>query len=147
MSAKNVSIHHVDLTDSDDTVQVAARRMYDHKVGTLVVCDDRRRPIGLLTDRDLAVRIVGEAKDPLTTTVEEVMTREPQCVAQDAPIERVLKTMRSGPYRRLPVVDDAGELVGLISLDDVLAHITEEFREIGTLLAREDPSSLAVGSG
>ena len=71
------------------------------------------------------------------------MTREPRCVPEDTPIESALQSMRAGPYRRLPVIDSDGVLVGLVSLDDILRLLTEEFYEIGSLLKREDPSSLA----
>ena len=144
MSVGRICVREVELADPDEAVQLAARRMHDHNVGTLVVCDASRRPVGMLTDRDLAVRVVAESRDPGQTAVGEVMTRNPHIVQEDTPIEMALKSMRAGPCRRLPVVDSNGSLVGLVSLDDVLSLLTEEFNEIGTLLKREDPSSLAA---
>jgi CBS domain-containing protein len=97
----------------------------------------------MLTDRDLAIRVVAEGRDPGSTTVADVMTSHPLCVREDAPIEMALKSMRAGPCRRVPVVDDDRKLVGIVSLDDILSLLTEEFNDIGTLLQREDPSRLA----
>jgi CBS domain-containing protein len=117
--------------------------MHSRNVGTLVVCDRERHPVGMLTDRDLALRVVAEGRDAGTTAVGEIMTKNPLCVREDAPIEMALKSMRAGPCRRVPVVDSDRRLVGLVSLDDILRLFTEEFNEIGTLLEREDPSRLA----
>ena len=144
MSISRIFVREVDLTDPGESAQIAARRMHDRNVGTLVVCDQARRPVGMLTDRDLAVRVVAAGRDPACTRVGDVMTGEPLSVAPDASVEAALKAMRNGPCRRLPVVDEQGVLAGVVSLDDILSLLTQEFNEIGTLLRREDPSSLAA---
>ncbi len=71
------------------------------------------------------------------------MTRLPQMIGEDAPIEEALGLMRCGPYRRLPVVTRDGRLVGILSLDDILDLLAEEFGEIGRLLRKESPESFA----
>ena len=88
--------------------------MHDRKVGSLVVTNVQNYPIGIVTDRDLAVRVVAAGKSPDDTPVEEVMSLLPKVIRQDTPIEDALSAMRAGPYRRLPVVDDASRLVGLL---------------------------------
>ena len=143
MSAGRICVREVDLTEADESAQVAAQRMNDRNVGTLVVRDEEGAPVGIITDRDLAVRVVGRGLDPLTTTVGELMTGCPQTVEEETSLEAALSVMRSGPFRRLPVVDRDGRLVGLLSLDDILDLLTEEFKEIGELLRREGPASLA----
>lgn len=143
MSVGRICVRDVDTAEAGEPVQVAAARMCDRKVGTLIVVGEGRRPIGILTDRDLAVRVVAHSRDAAGTTVEEVMTRFPATVREETPIEMAIQEMRQGPFRRLPVVDDDGCLVGLISLDDILDLLTEEFNEIGELLRREGPASLA----
>jgi CBS-domain-containing membrane protein len=72
------------------------------------------------------------------------MTHAPTTVSEDASIESALSLMRSGRFRRLPVVDAGGNLVGLLSLDDVLILLAEEFTQIGSLLERETPRGVAV---
>ena len=71
------------------------------------------------------------------------MTVEPKTISEDASIESALSLMRSGGIRRLPVVDKYGGLVGLLSLDDVLMLLAEEFTQIGQLLERETPPAIA----
>jgi CBS domain-containing protein len=143
MSVGRICTREVDLTEPNEPVQMAARRMHSRNVGTLVVCDPDKHPVGMLTDRDLAIRVVAEGHDPGNTPVADVMTKNPFCVREDAPIEMALKAMPAGPCRRVPVVDDERRLVGLVSMDDILRLLSEEFKDIGTLLEREDPSRLA----
>lgn len=124
-------------------MQVAAQRMNSRNVGSLVVVDAENRPIGMLTDRDLAMRIVGESRDATQTKVGDVMSPVPRTVNEQAEIEEALSLMRTGPCRRMPVVNDAGVLVGLVSLDDILQSLAGEFRGIDQLLQHESPASLA----
>ncbi len=143
MSIGRICVREVDLAGPDETVQVAAGRMNARNVGALVVLDVDSRPIGILTDRDLALRVVGKGLDPTTVSVSEVMTRAPDAVREDTPIETAIFRMRVGPFRRLPVVDGLGKLVGIVTLDDILDLLSEEISEIGRLVQRESPASLA----
>ncbi len=143
MSVGNICVRNVDTVSPDDSAQLAAGRMHDHKVGTLVVQNTEGRPVGIITDRDLAIRVIAPGLDVTTTDVADVMTSTPETVTEDTPIESALRLMRSGPYRRLPVVDSHGTLVGLISLDDMLKHLVDEFDQITELLQEESPDSLA----
>ena len=143
MSVGSVCVKDVDLAAPEESVQIAAQRMYSRKVGTLVVLGEDRKPIGLITDRDLTVRVLAGGRDPFQTTVSDVMTRTVHTVAEDEPVESALSVMRSASVRRVPVVDDAGGLVGLVSLDDILTLLTEEFNAIGKLIEQESPESLA----
>ena len=145
MSVGRICSREVDLAEPQESAHQAAGRMHSRMVGTLVVLDEENRPIGILTDRDLAVRVVAEGRSPTETTVEQVMTPDPHKLSEHAPIEEALGVMRAGRVRRLPVVDHEGALVGLLSLDDVLGLLAEEFRDIGQLLEEESPESLARG--
>jgi CBS domain-containing protein len=142
MSVGRICNREVDLADLDESVQVAAVRMNSRNVGTLVVVDAQSRVIGILTDRDLALNVVGKGRDPATTTVGEVMTKCPDSVQEETAIEAAISRMRAGPYRRLPVIDRDRKLVGLISLDDILDLLSEEFQEIGRLVRQEGPAAL-----
>jgi len=143
MSSGRICMRSVDTASMDESVFVAAQRMDARKVGSLVVVDSEGHPLGLLTDRDLAVRVIAEALDPNETMVSQVMTRLPQIIREETPIEEALGIMRCGPYRRLPVVTRDGRLAGILSLDDILNLLAEEFGEIGRLLHKESPQSLA----
>lgn len=142
MSVGRICIREVDTADVTETVQEAAERMCARNVGTLIVLNPEHQPLGIVTDRDLAIRVVARGKDPFTTTVGEIMTLFPRTVHEETAIEDAIPIMRVGPFRRLPVVDHEGKLVGLLSMDDVLELLAEEFREIGQLLRAERPDSL-----
>ena len=139
MSAGRICVRDVDTATANETVQAVAERMLSRAVGALVVLNDEREPIGIVTDRDLTIRVLAAGKDGAQTRVCEVMTAGPRTVREDTPIEQALAIMRAGRFRRLPVIDKEGKLAGLLSLDDVLELLVEEFRDIGDLLGGESP--------
>jgi CBS domain-containing protein len=139
MSVDRICVREVDIAERTESVLLAAQRMFDRDVGTLVVVDHGRRPVGLVTDRDIALRATATGRDPTTIRVTEIMTVDPQTVTEDTPIETALSLMRSAACRRLVVVDATGRLAGILSLDDVLGLLAEEFTTIGTLLERVAP--------
>jgi CBS domain-containing protein len=138
MSVGAICCREVDLVDATETASEAARRMKARGVGTLVVIDEGERPVGLITDRDLALRVLGAGKDS-ATRVREIMTPSPRLVSEDTPIEAALAVMRAAKCRRLPVTDRDGKLVGIVALDDVLALLAEELELVGGLLRGEAP--------
>lgn len=143
MTVGRLCVRDVDTAEPNDTVQVAAQRMHSRNVGTLVVLDPAEQPIGLITDRDLTIRVLAKGRDGSQVTVDEIMTQDIRSVDEDCPIEAALEAMRAGPFRRVPVVDKKGRLVGLLSIDDVLDLLVAEFQTIGRLLNKECPSELA----
>jgi CBS domain-containing protein len=127
----------------NETALIAARRMQSRSVGSLIVVDKQHRPQGVLTDRDLVVRVIAENHDPSETLVSQAMSRLPETIREETSIEEALRIMRCGPYRRLPVIAADGRLLGILSLDDILDLLAEEFGEIGRLIRKESPRSLA----
>lgn len=134
MSVERICTRATIFAGEGESARLAAQRMAEHHTGTLVVLNDRRQPMGMLTDRDLVTRVMASGKDPDKVLVGEVMTRNPITVSKDVPIEAALGLMRSGGFRRLPVVGDCEELIGVLSLDDVLSLLAEEFMSIGELV-------------
>ncbi|MBI2481233.1 MAG: CBS domain-containing protein [Planctomycetia bacterium] len=143
MSVGRICTREVDLAQMDESVWQAAERMHQRAVGTLVVIDDDKKPIGIVTDRDLVERVLAKFLDPGATTVGQVMTQAPETVSEQDAIEHAITVMRRERCRRLPVVDDKGELVGLLSLDDVLQLLAEELTSVGELLERQTPQAAA----
>lgn len=143
MSVGRICVREVDLVDADESARQAAQRMHQRAVGSLVIVSSDNQPVGILTDRDLVERVLAQGKDPNATRVGQVMTADPKTVSEDASIESALSLMRGGRFRRVPVVDGDGKLVGLLSLDDVLILLAEEFTQIGQLLERETPRGVA----
>jgi CBS domain-containing protein len=113
--------------------------MREADVGTLIVLDEKRNPVGVLTDRDVTLRCVAEARDPDETPVSAVMTAPLLCVAESAPIEEALRRMAGIGARRLGVTDESGQLAGVLSVDDVVDLLVEEAETIGRLLQRRHP--------
>lgn len=137
MSIGRVCSREVHLAEANESAAIAAMRMRNQQVGTLVVLDDHKRPIGIVTDRDLVIRVMAAGKDPHSCTVGKVMTRSPRVIGEDASIEDALAEMSELGVRRMLVVDREHRLAGIVSLDDVLSLVGEEISRIGRLLDRQ----------
>jgi CBS domain-containing protein len=146
MSVGQICVREVDTANPDETVVVAAERMHQRAVGTLVVVNDTDQVVGIVTDRDLVSRVLAKGRNPTETSVGQVMTVGPKTVSEQTSIESTLLIMRSGRFRRIPVVERDNKLVGLITLDDILMLLAEEFTQIGRLLTRETPRAIIENS-
>jgi len=128
------------FTRPNESVRSAALLMREHHVGSLVVVDEaggRRIPAGILTDRDIAVGVVALGLDPAATLVGAVMSPEVIVEREDRGVAETVALMRQKGLRRLPVVDRAGSLVGLVSADDLLELLAEELTGLASMVARE----------
>ena len=143
MTLGRICQRDIDTAEPYDTVRAAAQRMASRCVGTLLVLDARRHPVGILTDRDIALRVIGEGREPAATLVSDVMTREPRTLSELASVEDALALMRTHGIRRLPVVAPSGELVGVVSLDDILGLLADEMWQMGRLIRKSSPQVLA----
>ena len=120
----------------DATVEEAARSMRTKNVGAVVVVRDSR-PAGILTDRDVAVGVVGRARNPTLVKVGEVMRKNPTVIPEHAGILDAARLLGRKGVRRLPVVNTRSELTGIISLDDILVLLTSEMGHIASALSQE----------
>lgn len=150
MNIGKVCSREVHLAAPTDTVVRAAGRMKEHNVGTLVVTDSDGRPTGILTDRDLVVRVLAEGRNPAQLRVQDAMTAHPRTIDQLASIEEALATMRSLGVRRMPVVGSRGELAGMISVDDVLPLLVQELGNLSRVFGHSaggasPPATIAAG--
>ncbi len=115
-----------------DRVDAAARRMGEENVGFAPVCEDDGRPVGAITDRDLALRVCGHDRRAGRTHVEEVMTREVLTCRASDDLERAEALMADRHKNRIIVVDARGKTVGVISVADLVARGADG-RAIATL--------------
>jgi CBS domain-containing protein len=97
--------------------------MRTNDIGDVLVEDDEGRLLGILTDRDIAIRATAEGSDPTTTTVGEVYTRDITALAPMDTVTDAMQLMRAGDIRRLPVVE-SGKAIGIVSLGDVSIETT-----------------------
>lgn len=141
MSAGRICTRIMATASPDESVRAAARRMAQYDVGTLVVVKENRgtRAVGIITDRDIALRCVAEKLDPDEALVSEVMTAPAHSVSNDTTIEDALDQMASVGTRRLVVTADGDRPAGLLSLDDVLDLLVRETVAIGRLLGKQQP--------
>jgi CBS domain-containing protein len=117
----------------------AARLMREHHIGSVVVVDRAAqgpRPVGMVTDRDIAVGVVAPGLDAEAIPVEGVMRPGVACIEESEGVGRAVALMRSEGVRRLPVVDAGGTLVGLLAADDLLDLLGEEMQGLAGMLAR-----------
>lgn len=128
------------VADRTTSVFEAARLMREYHVGCLVVVeslDGPRRPIGLVTDRDIVVEVVAENVAPETVKLGEIMTGKLSTICVTDGVYDTLRYMREHGFRRMPVVNELGELAGIVSMDDYLGLLAEEMTELTRLIARE----------
>lgn len=123
----------------------AAELMRHNHVGTVIVVeqrDGRTLPVGIVTDRDIVLEIVAPGLDPEVMTVGDIMTPEFSTVKHSAGLFEAIQHMRTMAVRRLPVVDDSGELVGIVTLDDLLVLLADELHALSRLVMREQQNEI-----
>jgi len=119
----------VQLAAEDDFIPDVARKMRDASVGCVVVAR-AGRPIGILTDRDIALRVVAEGRDPTITRVSEVVTYDPIVLVVDADISTATALVRTHGIRRIPIVDASGQVVGIVTSDELLVLVGKELSDL-----------------
>jgi CBS domain-containing protein len=140
MAIGEICSRDVVLASRGMSVREAAGLMRDYHVGALVVTDETgegRVPVGMLTDRDIAVAIVAKGLDPAGLRVEEVMTREVASVREHDGVAQTMELMRAKGVRRLPVVNERGTLVGIVTADDFVDLLAEEMTALARMVSRE----------
>jgi CBS domain-containing protein len=142
MTAGEICTRELDLTDTGESVHTAAHRMLQRNVGTLIVRSPEGKPLGIVTDRDLVLKVLAQGLNADDVTVGEIMTEHPRRVSEDMGLEFTLSLMESGRCRRLLVVNAAGNLVGLVSLDDILLRLANGASLVGKILDKEGPRVL-----
>lgn len=121
------------VIEQDDSVTEAARIMREYHVGDVVIVRSqhgKQIPIGILTDRDIALEIVAKSGDPETIRAGDAMSYELTTVNEDDDLMHAIEIMRDKGIRRLPVVDLDEALVGILTIDDVLDLFSEVFIDI-----------------
>jgi len=129
------------FTTRETTVATAARLMRHHHVGTLVVVEEmnggKRVPVGIVTDRDVVVEVMATGLDPNAITVGDIMGPDLVTARESEGVLETMQIMRYKGVRRLPIVDKDGQLIGIVSFDDLLEVLAEEFGELSKIVARE----------
>lgn len=124
---KNIIRFELYSVKPEDGIQEVVRIMKDQNVGSVLVCDEKQKPLGILTDRDLVIRCMGEHKDSDQCKARDLMTSSPRTVKDDDGLYDCINAMHDAGVRRIPVVDQQGKAVGIISFGDILKILSKEF--------------------
>lgn len=140
MPISEICNREVVIVQRDSSILEAAQLMRQHHVGDVLVVEDRkgvRVPLGIITDRDLVVEIMAPELDPVVITVSDIMVPDLVTVKKDTGVFEAIQYMRAKGVRRLPVVDDSGGLIGILTLDDLLELLAEELLALSKLVKYE----------
>jgi CBS domain-containing protein len=140
MAIGEICNREVVIVTREAPVIEAARLMRQYHVGDLVVVDElsgRRRPVGIVTDRDIVIEVVAMEVAAETLCVGDIMSAELATVRESEGVFETIRYMRDKGIRRLPVVDRDGWLQGIVTLDDLLILLAEEMGEMARLIRRE----------
>ncbi|MBK7491666.1 MAG: CBS domain-containing protein [Nitrosomonas sp.] len=140
MSAGEICNREVIVIQRDATIVEAAKLMRQFHVGALIVVekrDGRQIPAGVVTDRDLVVEVVATELDAAVITVGDIMAAEVFTIKESTASHEAIEFMRRKTIRRLPVVDESGELTGILTLDDALQLLSEELLDLAKLVRYE----------
>lgn len=124
----------------DTAVADVARLMRNHHVGDLIVAEPREGkiiPVGIVTDRDLVVEILAEEVDPRSLAARDLMGAELLTVSETAAVHEAIELMCRKGIRRLPVVDAQRFAVGVLTADDVIEFLAEEFTDLARIVPRQ----------
>lgn len=140
MSVGELCNREVIVIEADASIREAARLMRDCHVGDVVVVDQRdlqRIPVGMLTDRDIVIKVLAEELDPHSVPVGNIMSASLVAARENEDLVDVIGRMRSHGVRRVPVVNEQGGLEGILAVDDVLELLAEQMNGLVGLVRIE----------
>lgn len=141
MSVGEICNRDVVYVHRQEDLAKAVRLMRKYHVGDLVVVDEEvpgiRRPVGILTDRDIVVRVIGEDLPLEDFTVEDVMTHDLTTARETDPVPETLSRMREKGVRRLPIVDEKNHLKGILTADDLIDLLAEQISNLAQLIKNQ----------
>jgi CBS domain-containing protein len=124
-TAREIMTGGVQCVQEDETILDAAKIMEQLGVGAVPICGSDNRLKGMLTDRDIVVKVLAQGKDPASTTAGELAEGKPVTIGADDSIEELVRTMAQHEVKRLPVID-GHNLIGVVSEADLAEHATPE---------------------
>jgi CBS domain-containing protein len=138
MTVQDIAITGIETAGPDTTAEALALTMEEKDVGSVVI-EREMEPVGIVTDRDLAVRVLAADSDPSTVTAEDIMSETPVTIPAEASILELTNAMCRHAVRRVPVVDADG-LLGIVTLDDVMVLLAAELNNLGSVIEAESPA-------
>ncbi|HEY0970318.1 MAG TPA: CBS domain-containing protein [Gemmatimonadales bacterium] len=141
MKAREIMTKNPRTVTPDTRLQEAARLMQSENVGLIPVVEgkDSGNLVGVVTDRDIAVRVVAEGRDPSSVSVRDVMSSNVRTCREDANVDDVMEVMGSEQVRRVPIVDERGGLVGIVAQADVVRQAKSDRKAERTVEKISEP--------
>lgn len=138
MRVSEIMAHDPVCSIRTTSVLNAVRMLREFDIGFLPVIDElwTRKLMGVVTDRDLCLMVLGKAHDPSLTTVEDCMTTDPVTCTPDTDIREILATMVEHQIRRIPVVDQENHVIGVVGISDLIRHNAADPRDLWMTLSR-----------
>lgn len=140
MRIRDLYTPHVQTAFRDESLAEAARIMCREHIGALVVVDrgdTKRRPVGILTDRDIVQGQLRRSADLYCLTVGDVMTPHPLVLPVYLEVTEAIEALNARAVRRAPVLDPEGNLVGIVTLDDLLPAVAQELSALANLMGSQ----------
>ena len=134
---KNFATSVVAVVEPETPALIVAQLMRKHHIGALVVVDaeEKNRPIGIVTDRDLVLELMAESLDPAIFTAGDIMSVDLVIASSDMDAMDAVLLMKKHRLRRLVIEDHAGRLVGVVTMEDVLEQLAKEMVDLSSALA------------
>lgn len=140
MKLKELCVLDVACCHKDTAIAEAARLMRQHHTGDLIVIDESdgvREPLGIVTDRDIVMEVVAKGRDPDSTQVGQVMAIPLVMASGSENVATAIDRMRTHGVRRLPIVDDNGAMLGIITLDDLYRVLADHTAALAAIVSKE----------
>jgi CBS domain-containing protein len=138
MTVQDIAREAVVTAHRDQTAGNLATLMKEETVGSVII-EDEDQPVGIVTDRDLAMNVLETRADPTQTTADEIMTEDPATAHTDDGVFEVIERMSTEQVRRMPIVDDEESLTGVVTMDDFLVLLSDEMNHLKTVVEAESP--------
>ena len=142
MSLQNYCQKPVIRISSETNITEACQLMEQNNVGCLVV-ERAGKLCGIVTDRDIALRVTGAKRDPDKTRVNDIMTPDPIRISVDKDLHQLTAMMHTYHVRRVPIVNGFDTTLGIVTLDDLVAQLGNDMSEIGKAISEEFPQGNA----
>jgi CBS domain-containing protein len=140
MTLKTLCNREVLVVDKDDNILEAAVLMRKYHAGDVIIVEERngsRYPVGIVTDRDIVIEVIAKGIAIDTVAVGDLMCHGLVLAHEDDDLFDAIQIMRQKGVRRLPVIDNSGALIGIITADDLIELIAEQLQDIAKLIGKE----------
>ncbi len=138
MSLGNLCRREIICVNLGTSVKEAVKLMEEKNVGCVIVIGSDK-PVGMLTDRDILLRVMNKGLDPQKTTVDNVMSKDIVALREDMGLFEALEQVKGKSIRRFPIVDANGALKGIMTLDDIIFLLGKEMADVSSIIEKEGP--------